>query len=335
MHRALYFENLTDDKVQCLLCPHKCVLKLGQTGICQVRSNRNNVLVSENYGKVSALHLDPIEKKPLYHFYPGSTILSIGSVGCNLQCNFCQNFDISQTGVVDFPWLKEYSSEEIVKKALGTQENIGIAFTYNEPVVFFEYMLDIARLSKSKGLRNVMVSNGFINEDPLKELLPLIDAFNIDLKAMNDGFYKKQTHSQLEPVKQSLQLIRDAGKHLEIANLIIPGLNDDTKDFETMVKWISGALGQDTILHLSRYFPRYKATQPTTEQAVLFTLRKIAKEYLRFVYVGNVDTSEDVNDTICYSCKETLIKRLGYSVVITGLSDDGSCKYCGNSIVSM
>jgi pyruvate formate lyase activating enzyme len=264
MHTALCFEKLNDNKVKCLLCPHSCILDDGKVGICRVRSNDNGVLVSENYGKVSSINLDPIEKKPLYHFFPGMHVLSIGSVGCNLQCNFCQNCEISQTGVSDFPRLKTYSAEEIVNNALECVDNIGIAFTYNEPVVFYEYMMDVARLSKSKGLKNIMVSNGFINEEPLKQILPYIDAFNIDLKAFADEFYIKNTHSHLEPVKRSLQLIRESGKHLEITNLVIPGLNDKVEDFTAMVDWISGELGDQTILHLSRYFPRYKAKQPPT-----------------------------------------------------------------------
>jgi pyruvate formate lyase activating enzyme len=288
MRTALYFEKLEESKVECLLCPHNCVLKEGKAGICRVRRNVSGELVSENYGKLSALHIDPIEKKPLYHFYPGSKIFSVGSVGCNLKCNFCQNCDISQTGVSDFPWLKDFSAEELVNKAAGISENIGIAFTYNEPTVFFEFMLDSAKLSRQKGLKNVVVSNGFINEIPLNELLPWIDAINIDLKAFTDDFYKKQTHSQLEPVKQALKIIRKSGKHLELTNLVIPGLNDDEIIFKSMVDWIAQELGKDTILHISRYFPRYKSQIPLTSESTLKSLFKIAKEKLRYVYLGNV-----------------------------------------------
>jgi pyruvate formate lyase activating enzyme len=288
MRTALYFEKLEESKVECLLCPHNCVLKEGKAGICRVRRNVSGELVSENYGKLSALHIDPIEKKPLYHFYPGSKIFSVGSVGCNLKCNFCQNCDISQTGVSDFPWLKDFSAEELVNKAAGISENIGIAFTYNEPTVFFEFMLDSAKLSRQKGLKNVVVSNGFINEIPLNELLPWIDAINIDLKAFTDDFYKKQTQSQLEPVKQALKIIRKSGKHLELTNLVIPGLNDDEIIFKSMVDWIAQELGKDTILHISRYFPRYKSQIPLTSESTLKSLFKIAKEKLRYVYLGNV-----------------------------------------------
>jgi pyruvate formate lyase activating enzyme len=332
MHTALCFEKLNDNKVKCLLCPHGCILDDGKAGICRVRSNENGVLVSENYGKVSSINLDPIEKKPLYHFFPGMHVLSIGSVGCNLQCNFCQNCEISQTGVRDFPRLKSFSAEEIVKNALESIDNIGIAFTYNEPVVFFEYMMDVARLSKSKGLKNIMVSNGFINEEPLKQILPYIDAFNIDLKAFDDEFYIKNTHSHLEPVKRSLQLIRESGKHLEITNLVIPGLNDKEEDFTAMVDWISLELGDHTILHLSRYFPRYKAKQPPTHGTLLLQFREIAIKKLKFVYIGNCELCENMNDTYCPKCYRVLVKRYGYDIKVVGLTENGTCSHCGESV---
>jgi pyruvate formate lyase activating enzyme len=288
MHLAHYYKKLEESAVQCTLCPHKCKLLPGQTGICHVRSNRQGELQTENYGKVSALHLDPIEKKPFYRFFPGSYILSLGTVGCNLQCQFCQNCEISQTGINDFPWAKDYTPDEIVKKALEISNNIGIAFTYNEPTVFYEYMLDIAKISKNRGLKNVVVSNGYINKSPLKELLPWIDAFNIDLKAFTNEFYKKQTHSQIQPVKDTLVAIRNSGKHLEITNLIIPGLNDDEQEFTEMVEWISTQLGKESILHLSRYFPRYKMAIPSTSETVLRKLYSIAKSHLKYVYIGNI-----------------------------------------------
>jgi pyruvate formate lyase activating enzyme len=333
MHTALYFEKLNDSKVQCTLCPHGCVLIPQQTGICRVRSNNNGVLITENYGKISSIHLDPIEKKPLYHFFPGSKILSMGSVGCNLQCNFCQNAEISQTGINDFSWAKDYTVHEIVIQALEIPDNIGIAFTYNEPVIFFEYMLDIARLSKRNGLNNVMVSNGFIKEGPLKELLPWMDAFNIDLKAFTDEFYRKQTRSKLDPVKRCLQLIRESGKHLEITNLVIPGLNDEEKNFAAMVQWLAEVLGKDTVLHLSRYFPRYKATQPITNSNTLLRFKNIAIQKLSYVYVGNTEPTENSNDTVCPKCKTSLIQRYGYHVVLKSISPEGECLNCGQKIV--
>lgn len=332
MHTAKYYVQENEGKVKCLLCPHHCLLKSGQTGICKVRTNKGGVLVSDNYGLLSAKHLDPIEKKPLFHYFPGSKILSIGSVGCNMHCFFCQNCEISQTGVGNFSFLKPYLPEEIVTEALLTPENIGIAYTYNEPSIFYEYMLDVAKLSKSKGLNNVMVSNGYIEQEPLKEVIPLIDAFNIDLKAFTEDFYTKHTHSRLEPVKQTLQCIKEAGKHLEITNLVIPGLNDSEEIFETMVEWIANELGKHTVLHLSKYFPKYQAKQPVTSVETLFRLKGIAQRYLNYTYLGNVNNT---SSTYCYNCGALLLSRANYNTKIEGLDNKGNCLHCESHIVEM
>lgn len=332
MQKAKYYVQENEGKVRCLLCPHHCLLQSGQSGICKVRTNKDGMLVTDNYGLLSAKHVDPIEKKPLYHYFPGSKIFSIGSVGCNLQCFFCQNCEISQTGVSDFPWLKAYSPEEIVSEALLTPGNIGIAYTYNEPTVFFECMVDVARLSKKKELRNVMVSNGYIELEPLKELLPLVDAFNIDLKAFTDEFYRKSTHSLLEPVKQTLLRIREAGKHLEITNLVIPGLNDDEDLFESMLGWIANELGKNTVLHLSKYFPKYQAKQPVTSVETLLRLKGIAQRYLNYVYLGNVNCKAS---TYCHNCGALLISRANYNTQIAGIDDNGNCLHCGIHVVEM
>jgi pyruvate formate lyase activating enzyme len=332
MHTAKYFVQEAMGKVRCLLCPHQCLLSNTQTGICGVRSNQNGVLASDNYGKISAIHIDPVEKKPLYHFFPGKKILSLGSVGCNLRCNFCQNADISQVGVKDFPWLKVYAPEEIVGEAILAPDNIGIAYTYNEPIIFYEFMLDIAKISKSKGLQNVMVSNGYMNTEPLTELLPWIDAFNIDLKAFDETFYKTQTQSQLEPVKNTLQQIRKSGKHLEITNLIIPGLNDDERTFSSMVQWISKFLGRQTVLHLSRYFPNHHAKQPATSEKTLRALKDIAQHYIDYVYLGNIAGN---TTTHCHNCNALLVQRFNYETTVIGLDNSGNCKYCGVHVAVM
>ncbi|MDT8394122.1 MAG: radical SAM protein, partial [Bacteroidales bacterium] len=188
--KAAYFSLEKDGLVRCRLCPHNCLLKPGKAGICRVRKNVDGTLISENYGKVCSLHADPIEKKPLYHFYPGRKILSVGSVGCNLHCSFCQNWEISQTSVQEYSFLRSYTSEEIVSQAVNEEENTGIAYTYNEPTVWFEFMRDTAGPARDAGMKNVMVTNGFINEEPLRELLPLIDAFSVDLKAFTESFYR-------------------------------------------------------------------------------------------------------------------------------------------------
>ncbi len=291
MYEAVYYQSISDGSVICGLCPHNCRISKGKSGICKVRSNYDGKLIADNYGKLSSIQLDPIEKKPLYHFFPGKKILSIGSVGCNLKCSFCQNCEISQSGISDFPHIKTYKPEEVVKMALSEKQNIGLAYTYNEPSVFYEFMLDTSKLIRAAGLKNVVVTNGFINSDPLVELLEYADAFNVDLKAFDSDFYKKQTKSDLEPVLEALKLINNSKKHLEITCLVVPGLNDDENKFRQMMLWISKELGNSTVLHLSRYFPRYKLSIESTPVETLLSLAKIAHEYLSFVYLGNVDNS--------------------------------------------
>lgn len=315
----------------CTLCPHFCRIRPGKEGICRSRYHQDNILVTANYGKVSALHFDPIEKKPLYHFHPGRVIFSIGSTGCNLQCSFCQNAEISQTSPSDFFHLHEYTPQQLIDLALQKSGNVGIAFTYNEPAVWYEYMLDIAVLSAGAGLKNVMVTNGYINPAPLDQLLPLMNAFSVDLKAFTEEFYHKVTKAKLEPVKDTLQRIRQAGKHLEITNLVIPTQNDDESVFDAMCRWIADELGPDTVLHLSRYFPAYKMTIPGTPAQTLIHLRQLARKYLDYVFIGNISLPEG-NDTVCNRCGQTVITRTGYLISAPGLDASGKCVKCGNPI---
>jgi pyruvate formate lyase activating enzyme len=295
-----------------------------------VRTNEGGKLQADNYGKLCSIHLDPIEKKPLYHFYPGRNILSIGSVGCNLQCKFCQNWEISQTSVKEYPYLKESSPKAVVDLAENEVENLGIAYTYNEPTVWYEYMKDIAALSNKSGLKNVMVTNGFIKPEPLKELFPVMDAFSVDLKAFTETFYKHLTSSRLKPVLASLKAIRQSGRHLEITNLLIPDENDDETDFREMMKWIQGELGADTVLHISRFFPTYKLVHNATPVALLEKFNHIAREYLKYVYLGNVSAGHG-QDTVCPGCGHTLITRSGYQTAVVGL-DDTKCAECGEEV---
>lgn len=333
MNESQFYNKLENKKVQCLLCPHNCVITEGKSGVCKVRVNNSGNLTSENYGLVSSIGFDPIEKKPLYHFYPGSEILSVGSFGCNLQCEFCQNWQISQTGAREsFREDRLYSPEKIVESVQVQKDNIGIAYTYNEPTVFFEFMIDIARLAKDKGLKNVMVSNGFINQEPLNELNNYIDAYSIDLKGFNNDFFKNYTKSQLEPVKKSLINIAAAGKHLEITNLVIPTLNDDENEFEEMVKWISMNLGKEIVLHISKYYPTYKLKIKATSIEKMLKLRDIAEKYLSYVYLGNVLLPEG-NNTYCPECNELLIKRNGYLTSLNSINDKGYCEKCGKHIL--
>ncbi len=329
---ALYYQKETNDQVVCNLCPHNCWINDSKTGICKVRQNRNGVLFAKNYGKISSIGFDPIEKKPLYHFYPGSEILSIGSIGCNLQCQFCQNWQISQTSVKDFKrGTEKMSSNEIIKIANSKERNYGIAYTYNEPIVFFEFMLDTAKKAKENNLNNVMVTNGFINQEPLNELNNFIDAYSVDLKAFNQDFFIKYTKSGLEAVKNTLINVARANKHLEITNLIIPGLNDDTEEFRLMVKWISENIGKQTVLHISKYYPTYKLKVASTPIEKMLELNQIANEHLDFVFLGNVLLPES-NNTNCPGCGELLISRTGYVVQKHNVNSYGNCINCDTHV---
>lgn len=319
--------------MECLLCPHQCLVAPNRAGICRVRRNEGGRLVSSVYGKTCALRFDPIEKKPLYHYYPGSLILSIGTVGCNLHCKFCQNWEISQSCAEDYPYQKAVRPDEVVAMASERTDNIGIAYTYNEPTVFFEYMLDMARPAKEMGLKNVAITNGFINSEPLAEMLELIDAFNVDLKAFDDDFYRKMASARLEPVKETIRAIRRRNRHLEITNLVIAGVNDREDSFTEMVRWIAGEVGEDTPLHLSRYFPNYKLDIPATPEHVLLKLFGIAQKHLTHVYLGNLYSSQGAQ-TYCPGCHSKVIDRSGYNTYKTGLDAQGKCRHCGLQVIS-
>ncbi|WP_372947955.1 AmmeMemoRadiSam system radical SAM enzyme [Mariniphaga sp.] len=328
MQEARFYQKAEDHVTKCLLCPWYCELKPGQTGICKVRENIDGLLVTHVYNQVAALGTDPIEKKPLYHFFPGKNILSIGEVGCNLYCSFCQNHKISQCFAKEFNDFHAVTSEQILKTAMKTKNNIGVAYTYNEPFTFYEFMVDTAKLVKEKNMKNVVVSNGYINPQPLKQILPLIDAFNIDLKAFDNDFYKTFTRGKLEPVLETLKIIAAHGNHLEITNLVIPGLNDNDKKFEEMIKWIAGELGPHIPLHLSRYFPQYKLVLPPTPVETLNHLFSVAKQYLYHVYLGNVNDEEHAT-TRCPNCHALLIERNHYQTKIVQNGFKGTCKTCG------
>nr|WP_321354743.1 AmmeMemoRadiSam system radical SAM enzyme [uncultured Draconibacterium sp.] len=327
MHKALFFSKTESNQVKCELCPWNCILSDGQTGNCKVRTNHSGVLITDVYNKVATLGSDPIEKKPLYHFYPEKNILSVGEVGCNLHCSFCQNHRISQCNASEFSGFHNISAMEIVEEALKTWNNIGIAYTYNEPFTFYEFLLKTAQLAHSKGLKNVVVSNGYINEEPLKKVLPFIDAFNIDLKAFSDDFYKKHTKGKLQPVLDTLKQIAESPAHLEVTTLIIPGLNDNTTEFKNMVNWIATELGENVPLHLSRYYPQYKLDAPATPIETLIKLYDLAKTQLQHVYLGNV-SDEKRSTTYCPNCKTPLISRNRYNTKIRILDAEGKCKNC-------
>jgi len=318
-----------NDKLECLLCPHNCKLAIGQTGICGVRKNTGEKIELMTYGIVSGYSLDPLEKKPLFHYFPGQNILSIGSFGCNMRCDFCQNFHISQE--IPESLMPEVTINKIIKDALKAERNIGVSFTYNEPIIWFEFMRDIAVTAKNEGLHTVMVSNGFVNSEPLNEIFGFIDAFNIDLKAFKNNFYRKLTGAELEPVKNSLKQIASSGKHLEVTTLVIPGLNDDEKEMALQVKWMSAELGRNVPFHLSRYFPTYKRDNPATTEDSLIKLFNIASEYLDYVYIGNSKTSIGQN-TLCPGCKTVVTIRSGNKSRMVNLDENGKCTRCGRQV---
>lgn len=282
MKEALYWES-TDGKVKCHLCPHECIIANGKVGICGVRKHIDGKLYSLGYGETTSIALDPIEKKPIYHFHPGEYILSLGTKGCNFKCPFCQNWTISQD--LDAP-TEKITSEGIIKKAKECK-SFGIAYTYNEPFIWYEFVLDTAKLAKKEGLENVLVTNGYVNPEPLEEMLPYIGAMNIDLKSMDEEFYRKICGGRLEPV---LYVIERSAKacHVELTNLIIPGLNDSDDNFVRLVNWIYAHVGPEAPLHFSRYFPCYKMTKPATALDTLERAYQIAKKKLKYVYLGNV-----------------------------------------------
>jgi len=319
----------SDDRIECILCPHNCKLKTGGIGICGVRKNTGEEIELLTYGVISGYALDPVEKKPLYHFYPGTNILSMGSYGCNMRCDFCQNYSISQRTLAGFSTKTE--PDKIITDARSSLNNIGIAFTYNEPVIWFEFIADVARAARKEGMKTVMVTNGFVNRDPLEDIISFTDAFNVDLKAFNNSFYKKLTGAFLEPVKEGLKQIAMSGKHLEITTLVIPGRNDDEKEMELQTEWIAGELGKNIPFHLSRYFPMYKRDDPSTSPEILRNLAAIASKHLDYVYVGNMDTDAGQN-TYCPECGTIVTKRSRYHIKHQNLNREGNCTECGTKI---
>jgi pyruvate formate lyase activating enzyme len=285
---AMFYEKLDNDKVHCYLCPHNCRIPAEGQGLCGVRKNMDGTLYSLNYGEVTSIGVDPIEKKPLNRFHPGTYILSVGSVGCNLKCPFCQNHSIAQVKPEEIN-THNAAADEIVAKALELkkQGNIGIAYTYNEPSIWYEFVNETAKKAKEKGLLNVLVTNGYISEEPLMQLLPYVDAMNIDLKAYNDKFYSELVRGGLREVKETIR--RSAAHcHVEVTTLIIPGWNDSVEEMEEEAKWIA-SLSPDIPLHLSRYFPKYQMTdRAATSVNALIDLKKTADRFLKYVYLGNV-----------------------------------------------
>lgn len=316
--------------VQCALCPNRCIMEPGRRGLCTVRINRDGALHTLVYGNPCAVHVDPIEKKPFFHVLPGTLSFSISTAGCNMRCAFCQNWQISQATpeeVSGYNLPPEKVVDEAIKALCQT-----IAFTYTEPTIFYEYMLDTAKAAKEKGMKCVVHSCGYINPEPLKELCKYLFAADIDLKGFSEGFYQRMGQGHLQPVLDSLKIIKEEGVWLEITTLVIPGANDDPKEIRAMCRWIRENLGEDVPLHFSRFYPAFKLQNlPPTSVETLERAREIAmEEGLRYVYIGNLP-GNPAESTYCPNCKKNVLHRIGYEI----LSNDivkGKCGFCGYEI---
>ena len=345
--------------VQCSLCPFYCFLPEGARGICRVRGNYGGRIKTLVYSKPVSVHLDPIEKKPVYHLYPGSLIYSLATPGCNLKCKACQNWEISQIwpeeaarrttvpealaiktdasgrvyGEVEQKEVSGLSPSDVVAAALATHSK-AIAYTYSEPVIFYEYMYDTARLARRAGLKNVMVSGGYINREPLLKLLKYMDVVKIDLKGFSPEFYRDYVGGRLEPVKETLLTLKKSGVLFEVVNLVVPGLNDDSKSMAEMIAWIKTNLGADTPLFFSRFMPNYRLDElaPTPVETLTRARAAAMKAGMKYVYVGNVPGHEGEN-TYCPTCGRVLVRRYGYAVLENLLSSNGGrCPYDGTKI---
>lgn len=327
---ARYYEKLADGEVRCLLCPKGCRIQPGKRGACGVRENRKGTLFSLVYGRPCAIHLDPIEKKPFFHVLPGTQSFSLATVGCNMQCKFCQNWQISQSRPEDVK-TAYYSPESLADRALSLGAR-SIAYTYGEPVVFNEYVQAIASVARERRLASVVVSNGFINKQPLTDLCGLVEAIKIDLKAFTDDYYRNICNAELKPVLDSIALIRKSGVWLELVYLMVPTLNDDPGEIRRMAQWLRTDIGLDVPVHFSRFHPQYQlANLPPTPISSLERAYDICKEEgLEYVYIGNVP-GHKTESTRCPSCSRTVISRKGYRIVTIDISN-GLCRFCGHAI---
>lgn len=320
---ARHYRVAPEEKVVCVLCPQACVLREGEAGRCRVRKVKDGRLIAKSYGQVSSIALDPIEKKPLYHFYPGALVLSVGTVGCNLACRFCQNWEIAHGN----PTTRYLAPEELVAMALQyrAKGNIGLAYTYSEPLVWYEYILDTAELAHQEGLKNILVTNGYINPGPLQELAPFLDGVNLDLKGWTDDFYRSNCEGRVKPVLETAEFLAKKTL-LEVTTLLIPGENDQEEDLRALVGFLAD-LDPGIPLHLSRYFPHYRMTASPTPLETMKKAYRLAKERLHYVYLGNIAETEYIR-TECPDCGGLWVERSTLSIRITGL-EDGRCQKCG------
>ena len=328
--KALYYEKLSGKRVRCRLCPRACIVGEGKRGFCRVRENQDGEYYTLVHSNPCAVHIDPIEKKPLFHFYPGTAALSIATAGCNFTCRNCQNYDISQAAP-DETANYELSPSQVVELAVDYKTPT-IAYTYTEPTVFYEYMLETAQAAHKRGVLNIYHSNGYIDPDALAQLVEYLDGANVDLKGFSDDFYKEITGGTLAPVLDSLKMLKDRGVWLEITNLVIPTKNDSNGAIEELCSWIKGELGEDTPVHFSRFYPQYKLQNlPPTPVKTLKKAAEIARATgLHYVYIGNVPGVTEEN-TFCPQCGKTIIGRTGYSVNTLAVKG-GQCTYCKTQI---
>ncbi len=321
MKEARYYEKLENMKVRCLLCPHYCIISPNKYGICRARKNIEGVLYATNFGECTSVAMDTIEKKPLYHFHPGRLILSISPNSCNMNCPWCQNAEISQK-----EFATRFVSPELMVETALIDGSFGIAYTYTEPLTWYEYILQTANIAKKNGLKNVLVTNGMINEKPLLEIIPLIDAMNVDLKSMNPDVYKNIIKGDLETVLNTIKIAKKHC-HIEVTNLLIPGLNDSLEEIKKLVGFVEG-IGKDIPLHFSRYYPYYKWSTPSTPPDTLIKAYNIAKEKLFYVYVGNILIPDISSNTYCPECNNLLVERSFMTGRLIGIKD-GKCSKCG------
>jgi len=330
LREAMFYKVLAGDEVQCQMCFRKCIIPEGRRGACRNRENRKGKLYSVVYGRPSAVHIDPVEKEPQYHFLPGSEILCIGTAGCNFRCRHCHNWHLSQRSIEEMAYVYDLMPEKAVEQALKNKIPT-MSFTYNEPTSFYEYVYDIAKLAKEKGLRIIWHSNGALNPAPLKELLKYTDGVTIDLKGFSQRAYDNSS-AELEPVLRTLKIIKKEGKWMEIVNLVIPTINDDLEEIRKMCIWIKENLGVDVPLHFSRFFPAYRLTQlPPTPISTLEKAYEIARKVgLNYVSIGNVP-GHKYNSTFCPKCGKKLIHRTHFMVLSNDI-EDGKCRFCGQEI---
>jgi pyruvate formate lyase activating enzyme len=318
---ALYWHAVNEGRVKCDLCPQRCVIHDGERGDCNLRENRGGTLYATAYGELVSTAIDPIEKKPLYHFHPGDAILSTGPNGCNLRCRGCQNYQISQDRAVT-----HYLSPEALAQLAAAHDSPGIAYTYTEPLVWWEYVRDACQAAKGSGLYNVAVTNGYLEEKPTREIAPFLDAANVDLKSMSPKFYRDYCGGKLEPVLRTVAIFKEH-LHLEITYLLVTDLNDGEEDVTAFAKWVVENLGPDTPVHFSRYFPHYEMEAPPTPTHHLLRAKEIADRDLYYVYLGNV-AGIGGNNTHCPQCGNLIVNREGYRAEVVGLAE-GKCNNCG------